>query len=164
MIKLANESKSLYLVASMIAPKENDFSKTVLCPFYMVRVCHTESDANMEYHIPVAGNPYKIPVLRRCRKCGISSGPGVSPKPGGDLTWFSATSGQLGFFFQNSNRVYAFRLLWCAKATNCRRQELLPRPCEICHPHEARLNANSSPSSCLEGTCFLAGRQNALTS
>lgn len=64
MIPLAHESKSLYLVASMVAPKENDFSKTVLCPFYMVKVCHTEDEANMEYHIPTVGNPYKIPVLR----------------------------------------------------------------------------------------------------
>lgn len=61
--------------------------------------------------------------------------------------------------------LYLYFLWWsfalmCYKETNCWRQELLPRPCEICHPHEAPLNANSSPSSCLEGTCFLAGRQN----
>ena len=50
----------------MTPPRESDFTKSVLAPFWMVRVTHEVGESNMELHVP-AGSPYKIPILRNSK-------------------------------------------------------------------------------------------------
>ena len=63
MIRLADK---LALVPNMTPPRESDFTKSVLAPFWMVRVTHEVDESNMELHVP-AGSPYKIPILRNSK-------------------------------------------------------------------------------------------------
>ena len=56
-------AQGMCLLASMVAPKGDDFSKAWVSPFFMVKLTHEEDEANMELHV-APGSPFKIPILR----------------------------------------------------------------------------------------------------
>lgn len=67
-VTMATDDATVYLGSSVIGPKDDDFEKSFLSPFWLVRVTNKKEDANMEMakgpegfkHIPVLKNKEKL--------------------------------------------------------------------------------------------------------